>query len=350
MDRGVFHRTVTRRRLVGILLGTAAASLAACAPSAPAQPTQPAAKPTTGEQKPAAQPTTAPKPTAAPAQAGTVDLRLWILKTYVEPTNKAIEASAAEWAQKNNAKVTVEYFTFEDMSTKYVAAIETGSTPDVGQLETFAPVRFAGMGQLLDLTDFSKSIEGEVGTPFENVRPVMFGPDGKVVSIPWYTMHGFLYVWRDMLEQAGLTNPTTFEEWKQVGKALTKADQNLYGIGHSWNRTTDGYGVMQSLMFSYGASWCDEKGAYKSIQTPEMKAAMTWATDIYKEKIVPPDALSWSGSANNEAFIARKVATTHNGPSITFALEDQVAKAKDAKEKAEKERLLENAVALHSPA
>ena len=75
----------------------------------------------------------------APAQKKAANLRLWILKTYVEPTNKAIEASAARWAQKNGGSVTVEYFTFEDMQTKYVAAIENKSTPDVGQLETGAP-------------------------------------------------------------------------------------------------------------------------------------------------------------------------------------------------------------------
>ena len=66
---------------------------------------------------------TLPRPAAPAVKKGT-SLRLWILKTYVEPTNKAIEASAQRWAQKNGASVTVEYFTFEDMQTKYVAAIE----------------------------------------------------------------------------------------------------------------------------------------------------------------------------------------------------------------------------------
>ena len=48
---------------------------------------------------------------AAPAVKKGANLRLWILKTYVAPTNKAIEASAERWAQKNGGKVSVEYFT-----------------------------------------------------------------------------------------------------------------------------------------------------------------------------------------------------------------------------------------------
>src|SRR5213080_450123 len=146
----------------------------------------------------------------APAQKKAASLRLWILKTYVEPTNKAIEASAQRWAQKNGGSVTVEYFTFEDMQTKYVAAIENKSTPDVGQLETGAPARFAGMGQLLDLTTFARQIEGEVGKAPANVTPVTHVGD-KVYVIPWYIMAPFWYVWRDEFEKRKVKMPTTFE-------------------------------------------------------------------------------------------------------------------------------------------
>src|SRR5688572_26535480 len=45
----------------------------------------------------------------APAVKKGTSLRLWILKTYVEPTNKAIEASTQRWAEKHGAAVTVEY-------------------------------------------------------------------------------------------------------------------------------------------------------------------------------------------------------------------------------------------------
>src|SRR5690349_16888987 len=141
-----------------------------------------------------------PRPAAPAGKKGT-SLRLWILKTYVEPTNKAIEASAQRWAQKHGASVTVEYFTFEDMQTKSVADIENKNTPDVGQLETSAPARFAGMGQLMDLTSFARQIEGEVGKPPANVAPVTIA-DNKIYALPWYVMAAFWYVWRDVFEKA----------------------------------------------------------------------------------------------------------------------------------------------------
>src|SRR5881296_1235629 len=286
---------------------------------------------------------------AAPQIKKGASLRLWILKTYVEPTNKAVEAAAQRWAQKYGAQVTVEYFTFEDMQTKYVAAIENKNTPDVGQLETGAPASFAGMGQLLDLTGFAKQIESQVGKPPANVAPVNI-VDGKLWAIPWYIMAPFWYVWRDEFEKKKVKLPTTFEEAKAAAHALNRPKDNFYGLGQSWNRTADGYGVMQSLMYSYGASWVGKDGKYRSIKTPAMQKAMRWATDIYKEGIQPADTLTWTGSGNNENFIARNIAQTSNGPSITFAMENALAKATDAKDRKQKEEALANHVALPHPA
>jgi ABC-type glycerol-3-phosphate transport system substrate-binding protein len=285
---------------------------------------------------------------AFPAVKKGTSLRLWILKTYVEPTNKAVEASAQRWAQKHGASVTVEYFTFEDMQTRYVAAIENKNTPDVGQLETGAPARFAGMGQLLDLTTFARQIEGQVGKPPANVAPVTV-IDGKTYAIPWYIMAAFWYVWRDAFDKGKVKLPTTFEEARQAAHQLNRPAESFYGMGQSWNRTSDGYGVMQSLMYSYGVGWANRAGKYQSIKTPAMQQVMKWATEIYKDGIQPADTLSWTGSQNNEAFIAKKIAQTSNGPSITFALENAVAKAADAKDRKMREEALANHLALPHP-
>ncbi|MGI8644518.1 MAG: ABC transporter substrate-binding protein [Thermomicrobiales bacterium] len=286
---------------------------------------------------------------SVPAIRQNVELRLWILKTYVEPTNLAIEASAQRWAEQNNATVTIEYFTFEDMQTKYVAAIENGNTPDIGQLETGAPARFSGMGQLMDLTEFAQQIQGEVGTLPENIASVATIGD-QTFALPWYVMPAFWYVWRDVLEANNVPLPETYEDVLEIAAAVTRPDEGFWGLGHSWNRTSDGYGVMQSLMYSYGARWANEEGAYQSIQTPEMQAAMQWAADIYEGDLQPSDALSWTGSSNNEAFAAKKIAQTSNGPSVTYALETAVAEAQDAEDRKAREAALENHLALPHPA
>jgi ABC-type glycerol-3-phosphate transport system substrate-binding protein len=102
-------------------------------------------------------------------------------------------------------------------------------------------------------------------------------------------------------------------------------------------------------MYSYGVGWANKDGKYQSIKNAKMQQVMKWATDIYKEGIQPADTLTWTGSQNNENFIARTIAQTSNGPSITFALENAVAKATDAKDKKMREEALANHVALPHP-
>lgn len=286
---------------------------------------------------------------SAPMLRQSADLRLWLLKTYVEPTNQAIEASVQRWAKENDATVTVEYFTFEDMQTKYVAAIENGNTPDIGQLETGAPARFSGMGQLLDVSDFAQDIANEFGALPDNIAPVA-QIEGRTYALPWYVMPAFWYVWRDIFEENQVKLPETYEDARLAAASLTRPDEAFWGLGHSWNRTSDGYGVMQSLMYSHGATWATAEGEYRSLQTPEMQAAMEWATGIYEPDLQPSDALSWTGSSNNEAFVAKKIAQTSNGPSITYALETAVAEAQDAEDRTQREEALANHLALPHPA
>ena len=327
----MFERRVTRRN---VLAGLAATSVPLVAGSAAA------AAPAPPKRSPVY---------SVPAIRQAADLRIWLLKTYVEPTNLAIEESIQRWAEANNAAATVEYFTFEDMQTKYVAAIENGNTPDIGQLETGAPARFSGMGQLLDLTDFAAEVEGEFGALPDNIASVA-RVDGRTYALPWYVMPAFWYVWRDVFEENGVALPETYDDVLAAAGELTRPSEGFWGLGHSWNRTSDGYGVMQSLMYSNGARWTTEDGAYQSIATPEMRATMDWAAAIYAPDLQPSDAISWTGSSNNEAFVAKKIAQTSNGPSVTYAFEQAVAEAQDAEDRKLREEALENHLALPMPA
>src|SRR2546425_801979 len=76
-----------------------------------------------------------------PASAQKPKIRVWLLRTYVPDANRALEDSIKRWAVSKNLDPVIEYFTFDDIETKYVAAIETNALPDVGQLQTIGPAR-----------------------------------------------------------------------------------------------------------------------------------------------------------------------------------------------------------------
>src|SRR5256712_7902764 len=88
-----------------------------------------------------------------PASAQKPKIRVWLLRTYVPDANRALEDSIKRWATPKNLDPVIENFTFNDIETKNVAAIETDALPDVVQLQTIGAARYRGLGRLLLLTD-----------------------------------------------------------------------------------------------------------------------------------------------------------------------------------------------------
>jgi multiple sugar transport system substrate-binding protein len=260
---------------------------------------------------------------AGPALAQRPKLRVWLLRTYVPDANKALEASIAEWGRKKNVDTAIEYFTFDDIETKYVAAIETDSLPDVGQLQTISPARYHGMGRLADVSDVVADLAKANGPLLESALPATrFG--GRFYAVPFTYITDVLFVRTDVFKKAGLAYPKTWDEVREAARRIKAAGLMEYPLGQSWNRSADGYGVFQALLYSYGGGWTDEQGRYKSIVNDTWRAVLRWATEIYtKDKTVPPDGMAWTGFGNNEAFLNGKIAMTFNGPSIYYVLEKE---------------------------
>src|SRR6266481_4727285 len=80
-----------------------------------------------------------------------------------------------------------------------------------------------------------------------------------------------------------------------------------------------GYDPAMSLLWSYGAAWVDKSGKYVGMPKDKAVQAIKVVTPAFlTDKTSAFDFLSWSGSGNNEAFMAGKIAFTPNGPSILF--------------------------------
>src|SRR3989449_565538 len=259
-----------------------------------------------------------------PASAQKPKIRVWLLRTYVPDANRALEDSIKRWAVSKNLDPVIEYFTFDDIETKYVAAIETNALPDVGQLQTIGPARYRGMGKLTDLTDLANELVKANGPMLESALPVVRAPDGRFHAVPFNYITDVQFIRTDIFRRAGVRIPTTWEEVREANRVIKAKGVMEYPLGQSWNRSADGYGVFQALLYSYGGGWADEQGNYKSIVNDTWRTVVRWASEIYlTDKTVPPDAMSWTGFGNNEAFLTGKIAFTFNGPSIYYVLEKE---------------------------
>ncbi len=254
----------------------------------------------------------------APARAADVKLTLWRLKTYIPPADKILDTTIQECGKKIGAEVQIQTYTFDDMWTKYTAAIESKTLPDIAELDAVGPARLANLGRLADVSDLVGTVTKELGELAQNAEgAVKFG--GKFYAVPHYAIPLVLFYRKDLLEKVGAQPPDTWEAINEISVKIKKAGILDYPQGFPWNRTGDGYDPAMSLLWSYGAAWVDKNGKYIGMPKDKAVQAIKVVTGAYlTDKTAALDYLSWSGSGNNEAFMAGKVAFTPNGPSILF--------------------------------
>src|SRR5436190_16672146 len=143
-----------------------------------------------------------------PASAADVKLTLWRLKTYIPPADKILDANAQECAKKLGAEVQIQTYTFDDMWTKYTAAIESKTLPDVAELDAVGPARLANLGRLADMSDVVAAVTKELGPILPNAEgAVKFG--GKYAAVPHYAIPLVLFYRPDILTKVGAEAPDT---------------------------------------------------------------------------------------------------------------------------------------------
>src|SRR2546428_7670413 len=119
--------------------------------------------------------TVAVVPVLEPAAAAG-KLSLWRLKTYIPPADKILDANAQECAKKAGIELAIQTYTFDDMWTKFTAAIESKTLPDIAELDAVGPARLANLGRLADVSDVVAAATKEPRPVLPTARgPVQFG-------------------------------------------------------------------------------------------------------------------------------------------------------------------------------
>jgi len=251
-------------------------------------------------------------------------LKVWLLKTFVGEANELLERYIKEWGEKKGVELKIEYLTYADIGTKYVAAIEASEVPDVGYLPEVGPARYQGMGQLLDITDLANEIFKANGGLFEKAYPAVQFKD-RIWAVPHFNMVGCWFVRKDLLDKAGLKPPETWDDVIKVAEKLTDPAKGIYGLGQTFNRSVDGDGTFLILLRSFGGSITDMTGKKIVFNSPQTLAALKWATETFtkykgEKRIQAPGAEGWTDPHNNEAWIAGNITQTQNSASIYYAL------------------------------
>ncbi|HEY7650047.1 MAG TPA: extracellular solute-binding protein, partial [Methylomirabilota bacterium] len=256
----------------------------------------------------------------ARAQART-KLRVWLFKTYVTACNEILARHVETWAKERNVDVEVDWATFGDREQKFVAAIEAGNPPDIAEMNYQGPMRYRPA--LRDVTKLAKEIADARGGLFPYADRVV-QVQGQYYGVAHQGFGGGMHIRKDLLAEKGLKMPKLYDpDVIDVAKKCQDPAKDLWGFGQTLNRSDDGNGFMQNILWNYGGSAWDKDGK-PALATTYLKsnlAALQFAVDsIQKHKVQPPGVMGWTDLHNNEAFMAGKLVCTNNGASLYYAM------------------------------
>jgi multiple sugar transport system substrate-binding protein len=248
-------------------------------------------------------------------------VRVWLFKSFVTAGNDILAKQVEAWARERKVDVEMDWATFGDREQKFVAAIEAGNPPDVAEMNILGPMRYKAA--LRDVSGVATQLAKAKGglLPFAEQATRV---DGKFLGVPRYSMTTVFFIRKDIMQAKGLKPPKVYDpDVIEFARKTQDPAKDLSGFGQTLNRSDDGDGFMDNILWDYGGGVWDKEGKPAlgtALKSQNLKALQFAVDTIQKYKIQPPGVMGWTDVSNNESYMAGKLVTTNNGASLYYAM------------------------------
>jgi putative aldouronate transport system substrate-binding protein len=260
--------------------------------------------------------------TEVPGRGG--ELTYFSRAVYPAPSPLEQNATWQEINKRLNATVRFNYVTGTDYTAKLGTLMAGSDLPDIFCLSQ-------GLGTVSRLSEFLQAQAADL-TPFlagdgiRNYPNLAFIPthswknagavvNGKVYLLPiqQYRVGSIMFhnaeLWSKEAGE-GYT-PKDAEDFKRILQALTRPQDNRWGIGGFQGGTNSGF-ALPILAPLFGAPHGWRLGAdgrlLKDRETEEFKAAVGFARDLYVAGVYHPDQITFNTTTARNAYLAGRVA------------------------------------------
>lgn len=210
---------------------------------------------------------------------------------------------------QNDVKIKVEFLPRNELLKQLTIGLVSGQLPDMVFVDNPDHASFSAMGLFADITNKvnawkdGKFLEGTINSAKYN---------GRIYGLPHASNTLALYYDKDMLQEAGVKPPKTWEELKVAAAKLTKG--NRKGLAFSAIKSEEGTFQMLPFFLSAGAN-------INKLNSPEGIKALTFVTDLVNKGYVSKEVLNWVQSDVEKQFVSGNAAMIINGPWIKPNLE-----------------------------
>lgn len=239
------------------------------------------------------------------------ELRLWHMEQPPYRVERMQELIDEFNAANPDIEVSQEVQSWNDVVPKALSAVQARIQPDLLFTIPDFTVTMKATGAVQPLTDVAQALAAEHDFLTASLDPYSY--EGEVWAVPLYGMTQSVWYREDLLEEAGLEPPTTWEELLEVAAALTTDDR--YGIGIPASRSLYTDQVIYNFMITAGAADLFTEDGQVSFDNPDTVRAFAFYEDLYQYS--PPDSVGWVWGDAEAAFAAGQVAMIIQFTTIT---------------------------------
>lgn len=226
------------------------------------------------------------------------EVRVWHMEQPPYRVDRMQSLIDAFNAENPDIRVVQEVQNWGDVVPLALGAARAGIQPDILFTIPDFTVTMRATGTVQPVTELARGLDAEHGFLAAAIDPYSYLDE--VWAVPLYGMAMSLWYRADVLAEAGIAPPTTWEELLQAAEALTGGGR--YGIGLPGSRSLYTDQVIYNFMIGAGAQdLFDEDGGIR-FDNPDTVRAFEMYQQLYQ--FAPPDAVSWIWGDAEAAFAA----------------------------------------------
>ncbi len=226
--------------------------------------------------------------------------------------------------EKANAgtTVTLNAVPYAQMFTNIDAQLQAGNPPDIFRVPYYTFGRYAGSGQLLDL---SSHVDKAFGDRFTPAAWAAVQNAAKPFGVPHHTDTSAILYNKAALKSAGITSvPTTLEQawtWEQFQQVLTTLRASMPATKFPFAYNWQGNGVTRwlSWLFEANGRFLAPDLIKPAIDSAAGRLAVDFTKNFFTQHFVPPNSSVKSSTLAADLWYSQTTAMVSSG---AFAIPD----------------------------
>jgi multiple sugar transport system substrate-binding protein len=246
---------------------------------------------------------------ASPAMSAE-PLEIWARTTTANFLPKIVDAFNAS----HKTQVKLNMIPPAEIIQKFGAASAAGTAPQAVVLDIVQTPAFAHAGELMDITDWAKSLPYFNQLSPAHVRHATY--KGRIYGVPFDAENSILLYNKKLFRAAGLDPDKPPRNWAEITDAAVKITALGGGkFGYYYPGAASSANAFEFIPFIWatGGDILSEDGIKATIDTPALRAAIAFYRDLKARKVLPPSFESDTGTDALTEFAAGNIGITPGG-------------------------------------